>query len=262
MCVCACVCKTTTISEGGIIHSKHAIGNLGAVAAALYILPHNFSSSLSHSLLASTCVNSRKPSSTRARPPTPLPSIIGRHQPEQNRAHRHAAGNTLETRPGATRAVPDDRALAHASPGPIIAWRNLVSSRFSLACSFLVAREPAGCRRAKPLPLYHVSKPHRLDTFPSPAPDLRLRSDQTQGLPLRLRLAFTFAPRPGPHGETPWGRPLDISYPQITPIVFEQTRLAPMLAGLSLTLVSTETNCDTCFARVSRRLTRRDCWRA
>ena len=34
-----------------------------------------------------------------------------------------------------------------------------------------------------------------------------------------------------PHGETPWGRLPNISYPQITPIIFKQSRLAPNSQG-------------------------------
>ena len=74
--------------------------------------------------LASTCVNSRMP---RARQLTQAlgPLTKGRHQPGQTTAAtRHRS--TLETRPGATRAVPEDRAL----PRPMIAWQAPCSSRF------------------------------------------------------------------------------------------------------------------------------------
>ena len=112
-------CARQRYIRGGIIHSSTRNAVSGG-PAALYIL------------LQTSFAGSRQHASIHASPGPPWPLIIGRHQPEDTPAPTRT-GSTLETRAGATRAVPDDR----ASSRPIIAWRSLVSSRF---CDFLFPR--------------------------------------------------------------------------------------------------------------------------
>lgn len=99
----ACVCvQDNNDIRGGIIHATRN-GSLGRSCGIIYLGHISFARSRQHA-------------SIHASPGPPL--IIGRHQPEQTTAPTRTS-STLETRPGATRAVPDDR----ASPRPIIAWR-------------------------------------------------------------------------------------------------------------------------------------------
>lgn len=116
------------------------------------------------------------------------PLIIGRHQPEQTTAPTRTGStrSTLETRPGATRAVPDDR----ASSRPIIAWRSLVSSRFSLPSPHVSPPAadpptPALSRFLYTMCQSRADLTHFL-TLPTAAPDLRLRM-------IKPKACFTFA---------------------------------------------------------------------
>ena len=155
-------------------------------AAALYITRHI------------SFARSRQHASIHASPGPPWPLIIGRHQPEDTPAPTRTGStrSTLETRPGATRAVPDDR----ASSRPMIAWRGLVSSRFSLPSPHVSppAADPPTPALSRFLYTMCQSRADLTHFLPLPtaAPDLRLRM-------IKPKARFTF----GSSGSA-WRNPL------------------------------------------------------